>query len=379
ILLPVQRRSGQGASPPNRRGFAWIPVFGMLIPKKWTPRSCHGRSPPLPEIVKCHRMNALRRAVHAGRRWPACQRNDTTSIDYIVDLHSSAGGTPAGRNGMRNSNRREERRTYNIHILMAAIAASLLLVPGLAGAQNAAISGVVSDTTGGVLPGVTVEARSPDMIEEVRTAITDGAGAYQVVALEPGTYSVTYSLPGFSTVVREGIELSLGFTANVDIQLAVGDIQETVTVSGASPVVDIQNVEQRQVMSREVIDSIPTGKSITGYGLLVPGMVGGESWGTPLSQDTGGCPSTAATMRTSSSRSTASTSATRSARAPTSRSSPTPTWRRWRSSTPGTPRRSRRAACASTWCRKRAATSSAGWRSRPSRGRACRPTTSTTA
>ena len=171
---------------------------------------------------------------------------------------------------------------------LAAVSACLLLAPSPAGAQGSAIGGTVSDSTGGVLPGVTVEARSPLLIEQVRTAVTDGSGQYRIIALEPGTYSVTFSLPGFSTVIREGIDLSIGFTANVDIQLSVGDIQETVTVSGASPVVDIQNVEQRQVMSREVIDSIPTGKSITGYGLLVPGMVGGESWGTPLSQDTGG-------------------------------------------------------------------------------------------
>ena len=171
---------------------------------------------------------------------------------------------------------------------LAGVLACLLLVPSLATAQNAAISGVVTDSTGGVLPGVTVEARSPAMIEGVRTAITDGSGTYQVIALEPGTYSITYSLPGFGTLIRDGIELSIGFTATIDIQLSVGDIQETVTVSGASPVVDIQNVVQAQVMDREVIDSIPSGKSISGYGLLVPGMVGGESYGTSLSQDTGG-------------------------------------------------------------------------------------------
>ena len=78
------------------------------------------------------------------------------------------------------------------------------------------------------------------------------------------------------------------FTATVDIELRVGDVGETITDTGASPVVDVQNVQQLQVMDREVIDSIPTGKSITGYGLLVPGMVGGESWGTPLAQDSGG-------------------------------------------------------------------------------------------
>ncbi|MCY4599169.1 MAG: carboxypeptidase regulatory-like domain-containing protein [Acidobacteria bacterium] len=164
----------------------------------------------------------------------------------------------------------------------------LLLAPGLAAAQGSAIGGTVSDETGGVLPGVTVEARSPAIIEQVRTAVTDGNGQYLIVALEPGTYSVTYSLPGFSTLIREGIELSIGFTASIDVQLAVGDIQETVTVTGDSPVVDIQNVEQRQVMDREVIDSIPTGKSFFNYALLVPGMESSESFLTPLGQDMGG-------------------------------------------------------------------------------------------
>ena len=171
-------------------------------------------------------------------------------------------------------------------VALAGVLACLLLVPSLASAQD--IGGTVSDTTGGILPGVTVEASSPALIEGSRVAITDGSGNYLIVALETGTYSIAYTLPGFGTVVREGIVLTSGFTANVDIQLSVGDIQETVTVSGASPVVDIQNIEQRQVMDREVIDSIPTGKSLTSYGLLVPGMTGAESYGTSLSQDSGG-------------------------------------------------------------------------------------------
>ena len=162
----------------------------------------------------------------------------------------------------------------------------LLALPALSSAQQ--IGGTVTDTTGGVLPGVTVEARSPAIIEQVRTAVTDGAGQYLIVALEPGTYTVTYTLPGFSALVREGIELTSGFSASIDVQLSVGDIEETVTVSGASPVVDIQSVEQRAVMDREVIDSIPTGKSLSNYGLLIPGMVGQNSFGSPLTQDAGG-------------------------------------------------------------------------------------------
>ena len=162
----------------------------------------------------------------------------------------------------------------------------LLAAPGIGNAQQ--ISGAVTDSTGGVLPGVTVEARSPSIIEQVRTAVTDANGQYTIIALESGTYAVTYSLPGFGSIVREGIELSIGFTASIDIELSVGDIQETVTVSGASPVVDIQGVQQRAVMDREIIDSIPSGKSISSYGLLVPGMVGAEAFGSSLQQDAGG-------------------------------------------------------------------------------------------
>ena len=164
--------------------------------------------------------------------------------------------------------------------------AFLLLVPNIAIAQR--IGGNVTDTTAGVLPGVTVEARSPAIIEQVRTAVTDGNGQYLIVALEPGTYTVTYSLPGFTTLVREGIVLSTGFAASIDVELSVGDIEETVTVTGDSPVVDILNVEQREVFDREVVESIPTGKSFQAYALLVPGMVVNKALGTTISQDSGG-------------------------------------------------------------------------------------------
>ena len=167
-----------------------------------------------------------------------------------------------------------------------AVVVCLALAPAIAAAQQ--IGGTVTDATGAVLPGVTVEARSPALIEQVRTAVTDGNGQYLIVALETGAYTVTYRLPGFGVVVREGIELNSGFAATVDVRLAVGGLAETITVSEARPLVDIQNVVQRAVMDREVIDSIPTGKSLVSYGLLVPGMVGAESYGTSLAQDSGG-------------------------------------------------------------------------------------------
>ena len=133
------------------------------------------------------------------------------------------------------------------------IFAGLLLVPAVASAQSAttgAIAGVVRDATGGVLPGVTVEAASPALIEKVRTVVSDGEGQYKIVDLRPGTYTVTFTLVGFSTVKREGVELTTGFTAAVNAELKVGSLQETITVTSATPIVDIQNVNTQNVLSR---------------------------------------------------------------------------------------------------------------------------------
>ena len=137
-----------------------------------------------------------------------------------------------------------------------------LAAPSFARAQSAgAIAGVVRDASGGVLPGVTVEAASPALIEKVRTAVSDSAGQYRIVDLPPGTYSVSFTLTGFTVVKRDGIALSAGFTAPVNVELGVGELSETITVSGASPVVDVQNVRQQTVLTREVMDAIPTGKT----------------------------------------------------------------------------------------------------------------------
>src|SRR5437870_12664673 len=107
----------------------------------------------------------------------------------------------------------------------------LLFMAAIAAAQTgAAVTGVGADTSGAVLPGVTVEARSPALIEQLRSAVTDESGRYRIVDLRPGTYSMTFTLPGFASVMREGIELSGTFVANVDAQLRVGGLQETVTV-----------------------------------------------------------------------------------------------------------------------------------------------------
>lgn len=156
-------------------------------------------------------------------------------------------------------------------ILAAVLCFSLL--PLAASAQTAttgAIAGVVRDTSGGVLPGVTVEAASPALIERVRTVVTDGQGLYRIVDLRPGVYTVTFTLAGLSTFVREGIELSTAFTATINAELRVGGIQETITVSGSAPVVDVQNVMTRSVFQDKTLDAIPVGRQLGMYASLIP-------------------------------------------------------------------------------------------------------------
>ena len=158
-----------------------------------------------------------------------------------------------------------------------AVVVALFLVPFTASAQQASgIAGEVTDDTGGVLPGVTVEATSPALIEGVRTAFSDGQGRYNIVDLRPGTYTVTFALPGFATVIREGIVLTAGFTANIDAAMQVGGIEETITVTGASPLVDIQNVRQQQVVSDELLRTLPSSTKNVAQTLimLVPGITG---------------------------------------------------------------------------------------------------------
>lgn len=157
----------------------------------------------------------------------------------------------------------------------------LALVPGIALAQDSSITGGVSDGTGAVLPGVTVEVSSPVMIEGSRVAVTDGQGRFAVTTLRPGTYSVSFTLPGFSTVVTDGVELPAAFTATVNAELSVGAIEETITVSGSAPTIDVQQVRERQVVSKEVLDTLPMGKDWGAIGALTVGVAA-------ASQDVGG-------------------------------------------------------------------------------------------
>src|SRR6058998_3343442 len=154
----------------------------------------------------------------------------------------------------------------------AAFAAVLVsLFPTVSFAQSA-ITGLVTDATGGVLPGVTVEAASPALIEKVRSAISDGSGRYRIEDLRPGTYKVTFTLPGFSTFVREDLVLETNFTASVNAQLRVGTLEETITVSGAAPLVDVQSTQSRTVLSKEQVDVLPTGRSYQSIAATIPAL-----------------------------------------------------------------------------------------------------------
>ena len=157
--------------------------------------------------------------------------------------------------------------------IAAAICVALgtLLLPTAARAQST-IAGVVRDTSGAVLPGVTVEASSDVLIERARSVITDAAGQYKIVDLRPGVYIVTFTLTGFQTFRRDGLELPSSFTATVNADLRVGGLEETLTVTGESPIVDVQSTVHTQVLNREMLDAVPTGRTIQGLGQLVVGV-----------------------------------------------------------------------------------------------------------
>ena len=159
-------------------------------------------------------------------------------------------------------------------IRTVAVLAAVLPYPVAVFAQ-ASITGVVKDASGAVLPGVTVEAASPVLIEKVRSVVTDGAGRYQVVDLRPGAYTVTFTLPGFNTFKRDGIELTGSVVASVDAELRVGALEETITVTGEAPVVDVQSTVRQRVLNSEVINTIPAARNFAALGTLIPGLNAG--------------------------------------------------------------------------------------------------------
>src|SRR5207248_7903243 len=152
-----------------------------------------------------------------------------------------------------------------------------VIAPASSFAQATGIAGVVKDTSGAVLPGVTVEAASPALIERTRSATTDSQGQYKILDLRPGIYTVTFTLPGFSTVKREDIELPAQFTATVSVELKVGALEETVVVNAESPIVDVQNVIKRQVINSDVIASMPTSKNWSTIGVMTIGVYSNQN------------------------------------------------------------------------------------------------------
>src|SRR5215510_7242564 len=139
------------------------------------------------------------------------------------------------------------------------VVVGLVVVPSAAFAQaTASIVGTARDASGAVLPGVMVEASSPALIEKSRSVVTNGVGQYSIEDLRPGTYTVTFSLSGFTTVKREGINLSGSFVATVNGDLRVGGVAETITVSGEAPVVDVTSTRNQQTISGQTIGDIPT-------------------------------------------------------------------------------------------------------------------------
>src|SRR4029079_14356523 len=155
--------------------------------------------------------------------------------------------------------------------LMAGLVALPASVNGQ-GATQASITGLVRDASGAVLPGATVEASSDVLIEKVRAGVTDATGRYRIAGLPPGTYNMTFTLTGFSTVRREGLALAGSFVATVDVSLQVGALAETITVRGEAPVVDVQSAQRQQVINSEVMASIPASRSYENLAALVPGI-----------------------------------------------------------------------------------------------------------
>jgi hypothetical protein len=155
---------------------------------------------------------------------------------------------------------------------LMASASAMIIFPALGLAQFGSIAGVVRDGSGAILPNVTVEASSPVLIEKSRTAISDGSGQYRIEQLRPGTYTVTFTLSGFSTLRREDVEISENFTAPINATLNVGAVKDTIIVEAQAPVVDVQNVAEQRTLVKQELDSLPTARSFATLGTTLPSV-----------------------------------------------------------------------------------------------------------
>jgi hypothetical protein len=163
------------------------------------------------------------------------------------------------------------RTVYRVLIVLAAI----VCVPTLAAAQGS-ITGVIKDSSGAVLPGVSVEVSSPVLIEKVRTAVTDGTGQYRIIDLRPGSYTVTATLQGFNTVKRDGVEVTGTAVSRIDLDLRVGSLEETLTITAESPIVDVQSIRRQTTVAGQVIADLPTSRSYGALFQLIPAVSGGS-------------------------------------------------------------------------------------------------------
>jgi hypothetical protein len=157
--------------------------------------------------------------------------------------------------------------------MIRALVCVALLMPSISFAQ-ATLAGVVKDASNAVVPGVTVETSSPALIEKVRTATTDSTGQYQIVDLRPGSYAITFSLSGFRTVRREGVEVSGAGVTTIDAELSVGDLAETLIVLGATPVVDVQSVRRQAVIENAVVNELPAARTYGAILAAIPALQG---------------------------------------------------------------------------------------------------------
>src|SRR6188768_1243417 len=202
---------------------------------------------------------------------------------HEMQSDESAGGTGnASSTSTGSGDRTQEAGMKQVLIRGAAALLLLAMVPAVALAQ-ASITGVVRDTSGAVLPGVTVEATSPVIIEKVRSATTDGTGRFIIPDLRPGTYRVTFSLPGFRSVVRDELELQGTSVVTANADMAVGAVEETITVSGATPTVDLQSTTRQVSITQEIVSQIPSSRNPFALGVLIAGVT--QSFGA---RDVGG-------------------------------------------------------------------------------------------
>ena len=173
---------------------------------------------------------------------------------------------------------------------LLALAAVLLFPHNVFAQATASIAGTVVDASGAVLPGVTVEASSPALIEKARSVVTDGTGQFRIEQLRGGTYTVVFTLPGFSTVRREGVELTGSFAATINAELKLGSVEETITVTGDTPIVDIQSAQRQRVIDQELLNAIPTGRTPQVAAFMIPGvnLSNVDVGGTNIINTTGG-------------------------------------------------------------------------------------------